>query len=107
MDTISGGWQFGLRRALDGGISRVEAPVEYHDYRVIRDESKPAQYTMASTEMSAIAPPEQYVLPATKYCPNNEMPVLIYRNVLPSPRTEKVVQEWIEKNGWLRAVSVD
>ncbi|KAH7268919.1 hypothetical protein MRS44_010871 [Fusarium solani] len=58
---------------------------------------------MASTEMTAIAPPEQYVLPATKYCPNNEMPVLIYRNVLPSPRTEKSVQEWIEKNGWLRA----
>ncbi|KAM6516823.1 hypothetical protein FSOLCH5_007765 [Fusarium solani] len=38
---------------------------------------------MASTEMTAIAPPEQ--------------------NVLPSPRTEKSVQEWIEKNGWLRA----
>lgn len=68
---------------------------------------KPSQSTMGSTEMTAIAPPEQYVLPATKYCPNNEMPVLIYRNVLPSPRTEKSVQEWIEKNGWLRAVSVD
>lgn len=62
---------------------------------------------MASTEMTAIAPPEQYILPATMYCPNNEMPVLIYRNVLPSPRTEESVQEWIEKNGWLRAVSVD
>ncbi|CAI6041192.1 unnamed protein product [Clonostachys chloroleuca] len=58
---------------------------------------------MATQEVSGIAPPEQYVLPATKYCPNNKMPVLVYRDVLPSPRTPETAQAWIEKHGWFRA----
>ncbi|KAH7339232.1 hypothetical protein BKA66DRAFT_435062 [Pyrenochaeta sp. MPI-SDFR-AT-0127] len=58
---------------------------------------------MATHAVNTLAPPEEYVLPATKYCPNNRMPVLVYRNVLPSPRTVDVVQAWIEKNGWFKA----
>ncbi|KAK2473662.1 hypothetical protein H9L39_13622, partial [Fusarium oxysporum f. sp. albedinis] len=55
---------------------------------------------------SKIKPPEQYFLPPTEYCPNSKMPVLVYRNVLPSPRTIDSAQTWIEKNGWLRAVTI-
>lgn len=61
---------------------------------------------MPTLTQPGIPPPEQYVLPATKYCPNNRMPVLVYRNVLPAPRTEETSQAWIEKHGWFRAVSI-
>ncbi|KAJ4252761.1 hypothetical protein NW762_010667 [Fusarium torreyae] len=61
---------------------------------------------MATRTQSEIAPPEQYVLPATKYCPNSKMPVLVYRNVLPSPRTPETAQAWVEKHGWLKQVSI-
>lgn len=52
----------------------------------------------------AIAEPECYVLPPTKYVPNNPMPVLIYRNVLPHPRDEQTAQAFVEKHGWDRKV---
>jgi hypothetical protein len=32
------------------------------------------------------------------------MPVLVYRNMLPMPRTVEVTQEFIESHGWARQV---
>ncbi|OJI97479.1 hypothetical protein ASPVEDRAFT_49477 [Aspergillus versicolor CBS 583.65] len=49
-----------------------------------------------------IPQPEQYTLPSTAHVPNSPMPVLVYRNVLPMPRTMEVTQEFIESHGWSR-----
>ena len=52
-----------------------------------------------------ISPPEQYILPPTDHCPNNTLPLLVYRNVLPAQRTAEEIQTWIETHGWARQVS--
>lgn len=51
-----------------------------------------------------IPQPEQYTLPSTAHVPNSPMPVLVYRNVLPMPRTMEIAQEFIESHGWSRQV---
>ncbi|KAF9891231.1 hypothetical protein FE257_004795 [Aspergillus nanangensis] len=60
----------------------------------------PYPYNMDLT----VPEPEHYVLPPTDHVPNSPMPILIYRNILPSPRTETTVQTFIEKHGWSRKV---
>lgn len=54
-----------------------------------------------------ISEPEKYILPPTSYVPNSPLPVLVYRNVLPFPRTEQTVQDFIELHGWERKVGTD
>ncbi|KAF2462011.1 hypothetical protein BDY21DRAFT_330266 [Lineolata rhizophorae] len=44
--------------------------------------------------------PEQYFLEPTPHCPNNRFPVLIYRNILPTPYNEATARAYLEKNGW-------
>ncbi|TVY42796.1 Uncharacterized protein LOCC1_G004901 [Lachnellula occidentalis] len=44
--------------------------------------------------------PEIYYLQQTRFVPNNRLPVLIYRNVLPQPHTEISAQEMLGKNHW-------
>lgn len=48
--------------------------------------------------------PETYLIPPTAYVPNSPLPVLVYRDVLPGPRTEASVQKFIQGNGWERKV---
>lgn len=43
-----------------------------------------------------IPEPELYVLPPTAPAPNSPMPVLVCRDVLPTPRTKEVAREFIE-----------
>ncbi|KAL4800752.1 hypothetical protein BDV19DRAFT_375432 [Aspergillus venezuelensis] len=44
--------------------------------------------------------PNTYYLPRTKHTPNNPLPVLHYKNVLPEPRTEEAVTEFLTANKW-------
>ncbi|TVY14834.1 hypothetical protein LARI1_G007602, partial [Lachnellula arida] len=46
--------------------------------------------------------PEIYHLQPTSFVPNNRLPVLIYRNVLPQPHNEQSAQEMLEKNHWTK-----
>ncbi|ETS85619.1 hypothetical protein PFICI_03644 [Pestalotiopsis fici W106-1] len=46
--------------------------------------------------------PEEYHIPSTDYSPNNRLPVLVYRNVLPKPHDEAHTKEFLEKSGWER-----
>ncbi|KAK1842687.1 cupin domain protein [Colletotrichum chrysophilum] len=51
----------------------------------------------------AIQSPECYVLAQTKFCPNNDLPYLVYRNVLPPDVTEQIASELLTKHGgWER-----
>ncbi|KAL4966052.1 cupin domain-containing protein [Aspergillus stella-maris] len=44
--------------------------------------------------------PNTYYLPQTEHTPNNPLPVLHYKNVLPKPRTEEAVTEFLTANKW-------
>lgn len=44
--------------------------------------------------------PEQYYIKPTAHCPNNVLPVLVYRDVLPRPHNEVTTSEALEKYGW-------
>ncbi|KAF7563910.1 hypothetical protein G7046_g217 [Stylonectria norvegica] len=46
--------------------------------------------------------PEIYRFSKTAFVPNNRLPVLVYRDVLPQPHDENKAQEFIEANGWLK-----
>jgi hypothetical protein len=48
--------------------------------------------------------PEQYYIPTTPHCPNSELPVLVYRNILPSPPDEPTVSEFLQKHEWEKKV---
>lgn len=49
--------------------------------------------------------PEQYLLDETVNVPNNELPALVYRNVLPEPPTSESAQQICKGNGWEKRVS--
>ncbi|KAG7140540.1 hypothetical protein HYQ45_002703 [Verticillium longisporum] len=44
--------------------------------------------------------PEQYHIKPTAHCPNNVLPVLVYRDVLPRPHNAATTSEALEKYGW-------
>ncbi|KIW23032.1 uncharacterized protein PV07_11264 [Cladophialophora immunda] len=44
--------------------------------------------------------PETYFLGPNKHCPNNDMPVLIYRDCLPLPLSEAKTTEFLEAHAW-------
>ncbi|KAH8592342.1 hypothetical protein B0O99DRAFT_630326 [Bisporella sp. PMI_857] len=44
--------------------------------------------------------PETYYIEPTEYAPNNPMPVLVYRAVLPKPITEENASTFLEANNW-------
>lgn len=46
-----------------------------------------------------------HLLPATADAPNNRLPVLHYRNVLPSPVSEDSAIEFLTSNEWEHRVS--
>lgn len=46
-----------------------------------------------------------YFLPATADAPNSRLPVLHYRNVLPSPLCEASAVQFLTKNEWEHRVS--
>ncbi|OBR15050.1 Cupin domain protein [Colletotrichum higginsianum IMI 349063] len=43
---------------------------------------------------------EHFVLPPTDYVPNNRLPVIVYRDVLPKPPAEESTTEFLETNKW-------
>ena len=75
---------------------------QFYRFNDASNEVKKTTSTMAESDIS---PPEQYVLPPTDHCPNNKLPLLVYRNVLPPQRTAEEIQTWIETHGWARQVS--
>lgn len=50
--------------------------------------------------------PEEYPLPPQTNVPNNPLPALVYRNVLPTPHDAKSAQELCESHGWEKRVSL-
>lgn len=48
--------------------------------------------------------PEQHYLPPTEYCPNNPMPIIIYRNFFKEPRDADAIQAYVENNKWDKKV---
>ncbi|OAL53980.1 hypothetical protein IQ07DRAFT_619221 [Pyrenochaeta sp. DS3sAY3a] len=45
--------------------------------------------------------PETYSILPNRHAPNSELPVLIYRNCLPSPHSEETTTKFLESNGWI------
>lgn len=43
--------------------------------------------------------PEQHTIPPNIYAPNNSLPILIYRSVLPNPLNEDTTTTFLEKDG--------
>ncbi|KAF2015161.1 hypothetical protein BU24DRAFT_463877 [Aaosphaeria arxii CBS 175.79] len=43
---------------------------------------------------------EHFVLPPTTYVPNNKLPVIVYRDVLPEPHAEDSTTQFLEANKW-------
>ncbi|EAT87831.1 hypothetical protein SNOG_05440 [Parastagonospora nodorum SN15] len=52
-----------------------------------------------------ITDPEQYPLPPTNNVPNNPLPALVYRNVLPTPYTSESAKQLCESHGWEKRLS--
>ena len=51
--------------------------------------------------MALVSDPETYHLPPTPHCPNNTLPLLVYRNALPAPPTEDSSKAFLERhNAW-------
>ncbi|KAL1792254.1 hypothetical protein ACET3X_010005 [Alternaria dauci] len=48
----------------------------------------------------AVTWPEQYALPSATHVPNNILPVLIYRGVLPTPVNSELTKRLCEGNDW-------
>ena len=46
--------------------------------------------------------PETYYLQANKHAPNNDMPVLVYRECLPLPLSEEKATEFLESHAWVK-----
>jgi hypothetical protein len=49
--------------------------------------------------------PEQYALSSSTHVPNNILPALIYRDVLPVPVNPELSKRLCEGNGWEKRVS--
>ncbi|KEF60717.1 uncharacterized protein A1O9_02278 [Exophiala aquamarina CBS 119918] len=49
-----------------------------------------------------VVAPAVYHLKANKYAPNNDHPVLIYRDCLPLPFTEEKTTEFLESHAWVK-----
>ncbi|KAH7085196.1 hypothetical protein BKA63DRAFT_13130 [Paraphoma chrysanthemicola] len=47
-----------------------------------------------------VTDPEQYPLPPTTHVPNNPLPALVYRNVLPTPHNSDSATRLCEGNSW-------
>jgi hypothetical protein len=53
----------------------------------------------------AVTWPEQYALSSSTHVPNNILPALIYRDVLPVPVNPELSKRLCEGNGWEKRVS--
>lgn len=49
---------------------------------------------------SSFREPEQYPVRRNAHCPNSQFPVLVYRNVLPTPVDEESTSEFLQRNQW-------
>jgi uncharacterized protein YjlB len=59
------------------------------------------QQALASTEKSMTTPPQQLHLKPNGWVPNNSLPVLLYRNALPSgPNLAAAMERTFMTNGW-------
>ncbi|KAF1984587.1 hypothetical protein K402DRAFT_139814 [Aulographum hederae CBS 113979] len=53
---------------------------------------------MAQSQQASL--PERFYLAPTPSVPNNNLPILLYRNVLPKPYNSAKAKEFCEGNGW-------
>ncbi|WYZ35452.1 hypothetical protein EsH8_X_000099 [Colletotrichum jinshuiense] len=57
---------------------------------------------MSNSSPATPPQPEQYSVRPTAHCPNNVLPVLVYRNVLPEPYNEETVSDYLQRYGWVK-----
>ena len=53
------------------------------------------------------AEPETYYFPSTGFAPNNRLPVLVYRGVLPDPINEESTTDFLTMNKWHKLVRLN
>lgn len=53
-----------------------------------------------------IREPETYSVKRNAHCPNSSFPVLVYRNVLPTPVEEESTSEFLQRNKWEKKVEI-
>lgn len=46
--------------------------------------------------------PEQHTIKPNKHAPNSDLPILIYRDVLPLPLSEEKTTTFLEANEWTK-----
>ncbi|KAK7227982.1 hypothetical protein V2G26_000152 [Clonostachys chloroleuca] len=51
--------------------------------------------------MAVVTQPEAFFFKPTNYVPNSQLPVLLYRKVLPFPLQENSVKAFLESNNWV------
>jgi len=57
------------------------------------------------TQVQQLVQPEEYYLSKGVLVPNNRLPVLVYRDVLPRPVAREAARELCEMNHWEMRVS--
>jgi uncharacterized protein YjlB len=50
---------------------------------------------------------ECYLVPRTEDAPNSRLPILVYRDVLPHPRTEETATQFLTTHHWEKRVCHD
>lgn len=55
------------------------------------------------SSLEKVTQPEAYPLKRTAHCPNNDLPVLVYRDVL-HPLNEDSASERLQRHGWEKKV---
>lgn len=58
-----------------------------------------------TSRMAVVTQPEAFFFKPTNYVPNSQLPVLLYRKVLPFPLQENSVKAFLESNNWVHGVS--
>ena len=61
-------------------------------------------FRLLLVNIMTVMDPEQYPLPPTNNVPNNPLPALVYRNVLPTPSTSETAKQLCESHGWEKRV---
>lgn len=56
--------------------------------------------------LGMLANPETYFIKPTAHCPNNVLPLLVYRGVLPEPHDEESATKLLESHGWTKKVGL-
>lgn len=57
-----------------------------------------------SSRLAIMSQVECFFVPPTKDVPNSRLPILVYRGVLPHPKTENTATQFLTRNRWEKRV---